>query len=47
MILIRQVEKQERSLICCLKVTNLLKTNNFVLPVNTSCFGLGAYEGFK
>jgi len=36
-ILICQVEKQELSLIFRFKVTNLLKTNNFVLPINTSC----------
>ena len=47
MILICQVEKQERSLICRLKVSNLLKTNNFVLPINTSCAGLCGNEGLK
>ena len=39
MILICQFEKQELSLISRLKVTNLLKTNNFVLPINISCVG--------
>jgi hypothetical protein len=37
MILICQVEKQELSLIFRLKLTSLLKTNNFVLPINRSC----------
>ena len=39
-ILICKVKKRELFPICRLKVTNLLKTNNFVLPVNTSCVGL-------
>jgi hypothetical protein len=47
MILICQVEKQELSVICRLKVTNLLKTNNFVLPINTNFVGLCAYEGLE
>jgi len=44
MILICQVAKQELSVICRLKVTNLLKTNNIVLPINTSCIGLCVCE---
>jgi len=46
MILICQVEKQELSVICRLKVTNLLKQILF-LPINTIFVGLCAYEGLK